>query len=119
SDPAREVHPPKPGVHLPKALTVEQVTALLDGARAIDTPLGLRNTALLEFLYATGARISEAVGLDVDDLDPDGGVVRLFGKGSKERLVPVGSYAADAVGAYLIRARPALVAAGRGSAALF
>jgi len=74
---------------------------------------------MLEFLYATGARISEVVGLDVDDLDPVSGTVRLFGKGSKERVVPVGSYAAAAVDAYRVRGRPELARAGRGSAALF
>ena len=94
------------------------VAALLDGVPT-DDPRGLRDRALLEFLYATGARISEAVGLDLDDRDPVAGVVRLFGKGSKERLVPVGSYAAAAIDAYLVRGRPALAAAGRGSAAMF
>jgi integrase/recombinase XerD len=70
-------------------------------------------------LYGTGARISEAVGLDRDDLDEAVGTVLLRGKGAKERLVPVGTYALEAVSAYLVRARPSLAAAGRGSAALF
>jgi integrase/recombinase XerD len=74
---------------------------------------------LLELLYGCGARISEAVGLDVDELDLEQGTVRLLGKGSKERVVPVGSFAREAVQAYLVRARPALVAAGKGSPALF
>ena len=122
-DPAREVKPPVPARRLPKALPVDQVEALL---RAPDeaTPLGLRDRALLELLYGTGARISEAVGLDVDDLDTgpgtgsDTGLVRLDGKGGKQRIVPVGSYAVRAVQAYLVRARPALAARGTGTPAL-
>jgi len=118
TDPSRDVRPPSPARRLPKALPVHTVAALLDGVPA-DDARGLRDRALLEFLYATGARISEAVGLDLDDRDPVSGVVRLFGKGSKERVVPVGSYAAAAIDAYLVRGRPALAAAGRGSAAMF
>ena len=131
SDPARDVHPPRPGARLPKALPVEQVTALLESV-SVDTPAGLRDRALLEFLYGTGARISEVVGLDVDDVvglrgvedgeDGDGGqpVVRLFGKGSKERVVPVGSYASEALEAWLVRGRPAMVGGATASSpALF
>ncbi|WP_146338789.1 site-specific tyrosine recombinase [Nesterenkonia sp. NBAIMH1] len=150
-DPAREVAAPKQAETLPKALTVDQVTALLDAPSAAD-PLGLRDRALLEFLYATGARISEAVSLDVDDVhvvqagqesppaDPaasppdaeeDGDrlvLVRVTGKGNRQRLLPLGQYAQRAVGDYLTAGRPALLetasAAGRsgrsrGSAALF
>ncbi len=118
-DPSRDVHPPQAAKRLPKALPIEQVTILLDAAGRGDGPRGLRDAALLEFLYATGARISEAVGLDVDDIDPEGEVVRLLGKGSKERIVPVGSYALRAIEAYRVRGRPALAGAGRGTAALF
>ncbi|OFI38836.1 site-specific tyrosine recombinase XerD [Arthrobacter sp. SW1] len=128
ADPASDVHPPMPGKRLPKAISVDEVTRILEAAGA-DSPTGLRDRALLEFLYSTGARISEAVGLDVDDvaLVPDGAgpdddgpaIVRLFGKGSKERLVPLGSYGARAVGAYLVRGRPALAAKGKGTPALF
>ncbi len=117
-DAAREVRPPAPARRLPKAISVPQVEALL-AAPDVDTPLGLRDRALLELLYGTGARISEAIGLDVDDLDRAAGLVRLDGKGGKQRIVPVGSYAGRAVEDYLVRARPGLVAAGRGSAALF
>lgn len=135
-DPARQVSAPKPRQSLPKALTVEQVRRLLEAPNPA-TPLGLRDRALLEFLYATGARISEAVSLDVDDLHevraaagaevsgdgaadgPDGGagppdgliVVRVTGKGDKQRVVPVGTFAQRAVGDYLSAGRPALVEA--------
>jgi integrase/recombinase XerD len=117
-DAAREVRPPVPARRLPKAISVSQVEALLAAPDA-DTALGLRDRALLELLYGTGARISEAIGLDVDDLDRAAGLVRLDGKGGKQRVVPVGSYAGRAVEAYLVRARPTLAAAGRGTPALF
>ena len=119
ADVAREVRPPALPRSLPKAISVADVEALLEAAGFDQTPLALRDRALLELLYGTGARISEAVGLDVDDLDLDGGAVRLFGKGSRERVVPVGRFAREAVSAYLVRARPALAAAGRGTPALF
>jgi integrase/recombinase XerD len=81
-------------------------------------PRLLRDRALLEFLYGTGARISEATGLDVDDLELGAdALVRLIGKGGKHRVVPVGSYAARALEAYLVRARPALAAASRRASA--
>jgi len=137
-DPASQVRPPAPARRLPKAIPVAQVEALLAAPDA-STSLGLRDRALLELLYGTGARISEAVGLDVDDLDAgdlhvdgrddgpatgegepsSGGLVRLDGKGGKQRIVPVGSYAGRAVQAYLVRGRPALAASGTGSPALF
>jgi integrase/recombinase XerD len=118
SDAAREVRPPVPARRLPKAISVSSVEALLAAPDA-DTPLGLRDRALLELLYGTGARISEAIGLDVDDLDRAAGLVRLDGKGGKQRVVP---------GRQLRRTRgrglpgpgpPGLVAAGRGTPALF
>jgi integrase/recombinase XerD len=125
SDPAREVTPPKTGRRLPKGLSVAEVQALL-GTPLVETLLGLRDAALLELLYGTGGRISEIVGLDVDDVAPvvdasaDESVgLRLLGKGSKERWVPVGSYARDALRGYLVRSRPGLVARGRGTPALF
>ena len=119
SDPARGVHPPAQPRRLPKALSVDDVRRLLEAGVLGDGPVPLRDRALLELLYSTGARISEAVGMDVDDIDLETGAVRLFGKGSKERVVPVGSYAVGAVEAYLVRARPALAAGGRGTPALF
>jgi integrase/recombinase XerD len=118
-DAAAAIRPPAPARRLPKALSVDQVLAVLGAAGDEATPLGIRDRALLEVLYGTGARISEAVALDVDDLDLADGVVLLRGKGSKQRIVPLGSYGRDAVQAYLVRARPALVAAGRGTAAVF
>lgn len=121
TDPTVDAKPPKLPSRLPKALTIEQMSAVLDGARGEEVPQ-LRDTALLELLYATGARISEAVGLDVDDIlgaDGTGDVVRLTGKGSKQRMVPVGSYAREAIGAYLVRARPVLAQRGKGRGALF
>ncbi|ABM09923.1 MULTISPECIES: site-specific tyrosine recombinase XerD [Micrococcaceae] len=123
ADPASDVHPPMPGKRLPKAISVGEVTRILEAAGS-DTATGLRDRALLEFLYSTGARISEAVGLDVDDvsLEDTGGdpaIVRLFGKGSKERLVPLGSFGARAVGAYVVRGRPLLASKGKGTPALF
>lgn len=114
---AAEVKPPKIGSRLPKAISVEQVSALL-AATDGDDQASLRNKALLELLYATGARVSEAVSLNVDDvLEED--VVRLMGKGGKQRIVPVGSYARAAIDAYLVRARPAFSVRGKATPALF
>ena len=124
ADPAADVHPPLPGKRLPKAISVSEVTRILE-AVSTDTPTGLRDRALLEFLYSTGARISEAVGLDLDDLSLEripangAGVVRLFGKGSKVRRVPLGCYAARALDGYLVRGRPAASVKGTGTPALF
>jgi integrase/recombinase XerD len=117
-DPARDVKPPALPKRLPKALDVDQVHTLLSTVDR-NTPRGLRDHALLEFLYGTGARISEAVGASIDDLALREGTVRLIGKGHKTRVVPVGSYARDAIDAYLVRGRPTLVQAGRGSPAVF
>jgi len=119
ADPAAGVRPPSPAKRLPKALPLADVEAILSAAGSAGTTLAIRDRALLEVLYGTGARISEAVGLDVDDLDTVDRTVLLRGKGGKERIVPVGSYAVDAVADYLTRARPDLVAAGKGTPALF
>jgi integrase/recombinase XerD len=112
SDPAAGVRPPPPARRLPKALPLADVEAILEAAGSPGTVLALRDRALLEVLYGTGARISEAVGLDVDDLDRVEGTALLRGKGGKDRLVPVGSYALAAVEAYLTRARPELASVG-------
>jgi integrase/recombinase XerD len=117
-DAARQVRPPTAARRLPKALPVDEVLALI-AAAGDDSPAGLRDRALLELLYGTGARISEAVGLAVDDVDLVSATVLLHGKGGKDRLVPLGSFARDAVEAYLVRGRPALAAAGRGTPRVF
>ncbi|PPI02966.1 site-specific tyrosine recombinase XerD [Rathayibacter sp. AY1D1] len=116
-DVARDVVPPKIPMTLPKAVTVEQMAALLDAARGEELA-DLRDRALLELLYATGARISEVVDLNVDDVVA-AEVVRLTGKGSKQRMVPLGRFAREAVDEYLVRARPELSRRGRATPALF
>jgi integrase/recombinase XerD len=131
SDPASLVHPPAAPRKLPRAIGVPEVERLIAAAGAGEdpgSPRPLRDRALLELLYGTGARISEAVGLDVDDLgfgapdpgqqpgkggEPPPATVRLSGKGGRDRVVPVGRYAREALEAYLVRARPALAAASR------
>ena len=135
----RGLRTPKKALRLPKALAVEEVEALLAHAGG-DDPVGLRDRALLELLYGSGARVSEACSLDLDDLLLEGGrsdatngaaseatqhalaaggFLRVIGKGSKQRVVPYGSYAGAALAAYLVRARPAMVARGLGTPALF
>lgn len=113
ADVAAQVRPPRRNRRLPKALSLSQVEALLESCDTT-TVEGLRDRALLELLYGTGARVSEVCGLDVDDLtavlaDPSLGL-RLVGKGDRERVVPLGSYAAEAVEAWLVRGRPAWAA---------
>jgi integrase/recombinase XerD len=123
ADPAARIKPPKPARRLPKALPLDAVQALL-AAPGSDTPVGLRDTALLELLYGTGGRISEIVGLDVDEVaglltEPDEvGGLRVIGKGDKERFIPLGRYAKKAVTDYLVRGRPELARRGRGTPAL-
>jgi len=117
TDAAADTAPPKLGTRLPKAIGVDQVTALLDAAGG-DGVLDLRDRALLELLYATGARVTEAVDLDVDDV-LEGDAVRLFGKGGRQRVVPLGGYARRALDAYLVRGRPELSVRGRATPALF
>ncbi|WP_427869596.1 site-specific tyrosine recombinase XerD [Leucobacter luti] len=128
------VRTPKKAQRLPKALPIEDVEALL-AAVGGDDPVALRDRALLELLYASGARVSEVTALDVDDLlaapgrgdawgDPeralgDGGFLRVTGKGAKQRIVPYGRFAGAALAAYLVRARPGMAERGRGTPALF
>jgi len=120
NDPTGSVVSPNTTLRLPKALTIDDVSLLIEST-PVDTPVGLRDRALLEMLYATGARVSEATSLSVDDVRPDGmrDIITLTGKGNKQRVVPLGTYARDAVEAYLVRGRPALSAKGDGSPHLF
>lgn len=107
ADVAAAVHPPRAGEKLPDTLSIDEVAALLDSCPA-DTPTQLRDKALLELLYASGARVSEALALNLDDVTGDEGVITVTGKGGKQRLVPVGAAARAALEAYLVRGRPAL-----------
>lgn len=119
SNATAEVKLPKSGTHLPKVLSYEQVTALIDAAGLAEPPEGLRDRALIELLYGTGGRISEIISLDIDDVDRESATVRLFGKGRKERVLPLGSFAIDALNSYLVRARPELARKGKGTSKLF
>ena len=123
SDPTSQLTPPAQPDRLPKALSVSQVQRLLESVGG-DDPVALRDRALLEVLYATGARVSEVTGLAVDDVFGSDGstaeLLRVVGKGNKERIVPLGSHARKALDAYVVRARPALaLKSKRSSAALF
>jgi integrase/recombinase XerD len=125
-DPSSMVKPPKLPKRLPKAITILEIEKLIEASGPDPKKLEdgepdlarVRDRAILELLYATGARISELTALNLDDLvDPT--MVRLFGKGSKERIVPVGSYAQSSLEVYLVRARPVLVKKGKGTPAVF
>lgn len=105
------VKPPRPAMRLPKALPLSDIEAMIKAAGSAGTALAMRDQALLELLYGTGGRISEIVGLDIDDLDLESAAVLLRGKGGKQRIVPLGSYAAKAVEQYLAVSRPTLVSA--------
>ena len=125
NDVSAAVKPPKAPKRLPKAISILEIESLLraagpepDDVAGAGDIIRVRDRAILELLYATGARVSEIVNMDLDDLiDPE--IVRLFGKGSKERIVPVGKYAQAAVAAYLVRVRPTLATLSRGTPALF
>ncbi len=119
SDPAADVTPPSVARRLPKALPYEQVVALLESAGDVSTVEGLRDRTLLEVLYGTGIRISEAVGLDVDDVDRDAATLVVTGKGDRQRRLPLGEVASNWIGDYLVRARPALAVKGKGNPKLF
>ncbi|MTD43022.1 site-specific tyrosine recombinase XerD [Conexibacter sp. W3-3-2] len=111
SDPTAELRAPKKSQKLPQVLSRDEITQLLAAPRG-STPGALRDRALLELMYACGLRASEAVGLEVRDVDLDAGVLRARGKGNKERLVPIGREAIHATRAYLARSRPVLVGLG-------
>ena len=125
TDVAATVKPPKAPRRLPKAISIQEVERLLrasgpepDDVSGTTDLIRVRDRAILELLYATGARVSEVVNIDLDDLiDPE--IIRLFGKGSKERIVPVGRYAQAALQAYLVRVRPSLAMLSKGTPALF
>jgi integrase/recombinase XerD len=116
-DPTAGVIRPKLPRALPHPLSVDEVAAMLEATQAT-TPAGVRDRAILELMYGAGLRVSELCGLDVDDVDLEEGYVKALGKGGKEREVPIGRFARDAVGAWLTSGRPALASA-RSRAALF
>lgn len=125
NDVSATITPPKAPRRLPKAISICDVEKLLaasgpepEGDIALADPIRVRDRAILELLYATGGRVSEIINLDLDDLI-DKSLIRLFGKGNKERVVPVGSYAQAAVENYLVRVRPQLATLGKGTPALF
>lgn len=125
-DPSRSVKPPAASKRLPKALPFSDIEKLLhavgEGSETDLSVLMMRDKALLELLYGTGARISELIDLTVDDvstLSVDLPILRLRGKGDKERLVPVGKHALKALEVYLVRARPVLAVSGKGTPAVF
>lgn len=115
--PVSELRSPRKARRLPNVLSVEQVQALLEAAVG-PTPRDYRTRAIVETLYSSGLRVSELVGLDLGDVDLDSGFVRCFGKGSKERIAPLGSFAVDAILDYMRKARP-VFARDKRSAALF
>jgi len=125
TDVAATVKPPKAPRRLPEAISISEIERLLkasgpepDDVSGATDLIRVRDRAILELLYATGARVSEVVNIDLDDLiDPE--IIRLFGKGSKERIVPVGRYAQAAMQAYLVRVRPSLAMLSKGTPALF
>ncbi|MDR9363588.1 MAG: site-specific tyrosine recombinase XerD [Microbacteriaceae bacterium] len=112
-NPASLVKSPKLGLRLPKAISIADIEKLLDASGSLEPETGqliqLRDRAVLELMYSCGARVSEVVDLDVDDFG-DSGLLRLRGKGDKERVVPIGSFAEQAVSSYLSRVRPGLIA---------
>ncbi|HEX3907008.1 MAG TPA: tyrosine recombinase XerC [Mycobacteriales bacterium] len=118
TDPGVRLASPKAQRPLPEVLRIDDAAAVMQAAAADGTPLGLRDAAIVELLYATGARVSELCGLDLDDLDAGRRTARLFGKGAKERTVPLGEPAVAAVGSWLARGRPALATESSGPALL-
>ena len=124
--PTGEISSHKVARKLPKALTIDEITSLIESARSLSEATSLRDVALLELLYSTGGRVSEIIGINMNDLakvESDNEVIqtiKLRGKGAKERIVPIGSYALNALDNYLVRVRPALVAkSGKNESALF
>lgn len=116
ADPTLEIAPSKTSRRLPKALTVSQIVSMIDGALREGDPITLRDQAMLELLYSSGARVSELIGINIGDVstvDTADGVIttlKLRGKGAKERIVPLGSFATSAINNYAVRVRPDLAA---------
>lgn len=126
ADPTLEIAPSKSARRLPKALTINQIISMIDAAFRDGDPITLRDQAMLELLYSSGARVSELIGININDLNTvqtDDGEIRtlkLRGKGSKERIVPLGSFASKAIDTYCVRIRPELVSkSSKPSPALF
>jgi integrase/recombinase XerD len=126
ADPTLEIAPSKSARRLPKALTIDQILSMIDAAYRESDPITLRDQAMLELLYSSGARVSELIGINLNDLSivqsDDGEIttLKLRGKGSKERIVPLGSFASKAIDDYCVRVRPSLLAKNpKGSTALF
>jgi integrase/recombinase XerD len=126
ADPTLEIAPSKAARRLPKALTIDQIVSMIDAAHREGQPITVRDQALLELLYSSGARVSELIGININDLssiETDDGVIttlKLRGKGSKERIVPLGSFASKAIDNYLTRVRPDLAAkSAKSTSALF
>jgi integrase/recombinase XerD len=108
SDPARLIDLPKSGLKLPDVLSREEIKRLLDTWDATK-PAGLRNAAMIELLYAAGLRVSELVKMKLVDVNLEAGFVRVFGKGSKERMVPIGTHAREKIASYIENARQRLL----------
>jgi len=126
ADPTLEISPKKSARRLPKALTIAQIVSMIDAALRDGQPITVRDQAMLELLYSSGARVSELIGINMNDLstiETDDGIIttlKLRGKGSKERIVPLGSFAAKAIESYLVRVRPDLAAnSSKTTSALF
>jgi len=126
ADPTLEIAPSKSARRLPKALTIKQIVSMIDAAYREGDSITLRDQAMLELLYSSGARVSELIGININDLTTvqtaDGEIttLKLRGKGSKERIVPLGSFATKAISDYVVRIRPALSSkSSKPSAALF
>jgi integrase/recombinase XerD len=126
ADPTLEISPKKSARHLPKSLTIAQIVSMIDAALREGQPITVRDQAMLELLYSSGARVSELIGINLNDLntiETDDGIIttlKLRGKGSKERIVPLGSFASKAIENYMVRVRPDLAAKNsKTTAALF
>lgn len=124
--PTGEISSHKVAQKLPKALTIDEITSLIESAKSLSGATSLRDVALLELLYSTGGRVSEIIGININDLakvESDNEMIqtiKLRGKGAKERIVPIGSYALTALDNYLVRVRPALMSkSGKNEGALF